>query len=766
MRILAITLPLMLLVQLSFSQVVENGRANLSAIDFRSNEPIQLDGQWHFKFNQFLTWNDVFKLEADSSADQIDVPSIWTGKTIGGKELPGTGFATYWLKLKLPENHPKLAFKIKDASNACRIYLDDSLLSEVGVAGKSKATTIPNSRSHVIPFHTDKTEVVLRIQMANFHYRVGGLWESIWIGEAEKLRAEHFRVTLQTMLIIGIALAFMCYHLLLFFLRKRNQSTLFFALFCFVIAVRMFSTDNMIILDIFPSLSWFWRIRLDVFSFYLSIPAALLFSVSVFKDDFPKLISKIAMGIGFAATALCLITPANIYSQLIPPYRFYAFAIFILLVIGLVSAIKNNREGAKTYALGYVVILICSANDILLGANLINSTEIVSYGIIVLLIVKSLLLARQYARAFQEAESLSIALKDANKMLEQKVQERTAEIERKNYDLADKNRLLTVSEEELKQNAEELKVINDNLAKAKLEIEEMFLQEQKNLNQLKSTQVKLIQAEKMASLGQMTAGIAHEINNPINFVSGGVQGIKLVLEELARVFGRYEKLKNYNSIEDLIKGIESIKVLEEEISINEAKKEALQLLRDIELGATRTAEIVKGLQRFSRSDDTSITAIDIHEGINATLVILKHKFKRKEVEVLTDYATEMPMISCYSSQLNQVFMNLIANAIDAVEKGGKIKISTKVLEEAIKITISDNGVGMSEEVKSQIFDPFFTTKEIGKGTGLGLSISYGIIEKHQGEITVESEFGQGTSFIITLPKGLSPLNLADDLAQK
>jgi signal transduction histidine kinase len=248
--------------------------------------------------------------------------------------------------------------------------------------------------------------------------------------------------------------------------------------------------------------------------------------------------------------------------------------------------------------------------------------------------------------------------------------------------------------------------------------------------ELKDTQQQVIQQEKMASLGQLTAGVAHEINNPINFVSANVNPLK----------------RNFTELVDLIKNKKEFS----DDELNYTISESYQLLTGIEEGSRRTAEIVKGLRNFSRLDEEEMKKANINEGIESTLVLLRNKLTHSNIELIKSFE-ELPEIECYPGQLNQVFMNILSNAIDAIGRDGKIAIATSKENDGVKISIRDNGKGMSEEVKQKIFDPFFTTKDVGKGTGLGLSISYGIIKKHNGRIEVNSAESTGTEFVLTLP---------------
>ncbi|MEO5675687.1 MAG: ATP-binding protein [Chitinophagales bacterium] len=266
------------------------------------------------------------------------------------------------------------------------------------------------------------------------------------------------------------------------------------------------------------------------------------------------------------------------------------------------------------------------------------------------------------------------------------------------------------------------------------------------LDALRQAQSQLVHSEKMASVGQLTAGIAHEINNPINFVSSNVNPLKKDIGDIMNLLEMYSTLNESNYTTRMAE----IKVHRNRIDLKYTMDEINSLIRGIEEGSRRTAEIVKGLRSFSRLNDEEMVKAEINEGIESTLLLLQNKLRHQNIEVIKSFG-DIPEINCFAGQLNQVFLNLLSNAIDAIGHDGKVFITTEVKNDNIKISIRDTGPGMTPEIKQRIFDPFFTTKEVGKGTGLGLSITYGIIEKHRGKVEVRSEVGKGTEFIISLP---------------
>jgi signal transduction histidine kinase len=298
------------------------------------------------------------------------------------------------------------------------------------------------------------------------------------------------------------------------------------------------------------------------------------------------------------------------------------------------------------------------------------------------------------------------------------------------------NRLLTLRNEEINHQKEEIASQRDNL--------------EQTYNHLKNTQGQLVQSEKMASLGQLTAGVAHEINNPINFVSAGIDSLKDNFTDITEVAEAYFAL---NAEEDNKLKLQKLHKLRKDSEVEELIEESRQLFKSIKNGANRTTEIVKSLKNFTRLDENTIKQADLQEGLDSTLVILSSQMKDR-IEVVRHYGNIEP-IACYPGQLNQVFMNILSNAIQAIKGEGTIWIQTYKNNECAIVKIKDSGIGMNEEVKKHIFEPFFTTKDVGEGTGLGLSISYSIIEKHHGKIEVESTPGLGTEFIIKLPLQLA-----------
>ena len=263
--------------------------------------------------------------------------------------------------------------------------------------------------------------------------------------------------------------------------------------------------------------------------------------------------------------------------------------------------------------------------------------------------------------------------------------------------------------------------------------------------QLKTTQTQLVSAEKMASLGQLTAGIAHEINNPVNFISGNIHPLRTDIDDLLALIDAYRKAVQQQGLQGQFQAVQQ---QEQELDLGYLREEIRDLLTGIEEGAHRTTEIVSGLRNFARLDNDEYKRFDLHQGLDSTLALLRSHLDG--IEVLRDYG-DLPGVECYPGKLNQVFMNILTNAIQAMPEGGMIHLATRTLGDEVEIAIRDTGQGMDEKTLDRVFEPFFTTKDVGQGTGLGMSISHGIIRQHHGRIEAQSKVGQGTDILIRLP---------------
>jgi signal transduction histidine kinase len=502
----------------------------------------------------------------------------------------------------------------------------------------------------------------------------------------------------------GALFIMLFYNLFLFFSLK-DKSYLAYVFFIFINILLQASFSGHLtqyILGEYP----YWA-RLSIPLLMSATPIGMGIFTILFLDTkrfVPKIHTFLIVLIGLSSLNLLL----SFFVNRIVATPIAGMLIMLISVVIFIAGVQGWRKGykaARFFMTAWSVLILAALVTSLRNFGLIPSTLLTRMDVKIALLLEvvflSLALADKYNwfRRDKEAAQLEILRlhENANKELEAQVILRTAELNQ-------------------------------------------------SLDDLKLAQMQLIQSEKMASLGELTAGIAHEINNPINFVASSLQPLKRNLESLKSLIDQYDDYAEQPSPDKL----QEIVDYKEEIDYDYTKDEIEMLLGSIQDGATRTTEIVKSLRNFSRLDEADRKKACLNEGLESTLLILQSNLKQKKIRLVKSLG-EIPEIQCYAGQLNQVFMNILNNAIQAMPNQGTLTVKTFLDTNGIKIAISDTGSGIPEAILSKIFDPFFTTKQVGEGTGLGLSISYGIVKKHNGTIEVESEVGKGSTFVIQLP---------------
>jgi two-component system, NtrC family, sensor kinase len=559
-----------------------------------------------------------------------------------------------------------------------------------------------------------------------FYLRVRGhkqILMPIRIIQEEKLIGEVSNQTLWFGIYCGIVIVMFLYNLFVYYSIK-DRSYLYYVLHTFFIGLTQASLIGFTYKYLWPDSPWFGNYSVFLFTCLVSIVGVQ------FLIEFMH-IRKIAPKIYVLLKFFQLIYLVFIISSLLGFYSFtFGLILFtqpIVAIIILIISIYLYKQGyaeAKYYLIGWSSLMVGIVIYVLKDYGVLPYNTFTAYSIL-------------FGSA-AEVTLLSFALADKINIFKQdkeRSQEETLNALKENERIIREQNLIL--EEKVKERTEALETTNHNLNDA--------------LDNLKEAQSQLVDSEKMAGLGQLTAGIAHEINNPINFVTSNIKPLELDIIDLDNVITMYEKLDFNAELQPQISKIESFK---KQIDIVFVREEIKSLLSGISEGAKRTAEIIRSLKNFSRLDENDTKPVDLNEGLASTLVLVKNTFP-DHLTVVKEFG-EIPKVECLPGKINQVFMNLISNAVHAIKNKdskdpGTLTIKSWQDGEYVKISIRDTGTGMSDAVKQRIFEPFFTTKDVGEGTGLGLSIVFRIIESHHGNIDVITNLGEGTEFIINLP---------------
>ncbi len=657
-------------------------------------------------------WNALDSLEIQLDPDMLS-EADWTG--VG------------WFRLHLRVDSDlwdrSLALVYFQAG-ACEIYLDGQLVHSLGKVGDSRETEeaylVSVDNPEVIPIRFSKrADHVIAVRYSNFWamdnehlgFPVGiGLGFSEFVDGVEKKVTQVRRRTTYQVFFAVVPLAFTLLHVLFFLFYPQSRENLYYALFA----------GSISLLVIAPLQTSFLTGSRAFFVFVLIFKAALTFTVvfsmrflyHIFLDAPPGFF-KLVSAIGILMFLFSWFIPLNYY-------YYFALVAFLEMLRVVLIGICRKKEGALIIGAGCGAFILACTYQILMEIQYLEHDHSFTYvyGILALVVSMSVYLARNFARTSKDlAEQLNQVKELSERTLEQERQAREHERRAREEEMA---RKLVEADNALKakelEEAHKRQRVLDELAETNRELQE--------------TQTHLIQSEKMASLGNLVAGIAHEINTPVGAINS-------MHDTLIRAVGKLKETLETT--------------LSEAYNENRAMQASLKVIADanrvIATGTERVTGIVRSLRSFARLDEAELKEVDIHEGIDNTLMLVHHDVKNR-IEVVKAYG-DIPPIVCYPSRLNQVFLNLLVNASQAIEGEGEIGIRTVMVDEKVHIAIRDSGVGIPPENLGKVFDPGFTTK--GVGTGLGLSICYQIVKDHRGEIEVESEVGEGTTFTVILP---------------
>jgi signal transduction histidine kinase len=647
--------------------------------------PVELDEGWEHRWG-------------DSPLDTSGVP-VWAYDRGSDGEwqpfditerLPEGEGEYIWCRVRLP------AGEWRDPALACavylpfEIYLEDRLVFSSGDVGPSPGAKFQGLRHYVAPIPHDfqGRALTLRIYWGKRHYYSPRVRISLG-SNADQVQGMISSGLDQV--ILGFLLVIIGLFGLYTFLRGQGRIALSFGLLSVCVGLyTMSGASTRPFLPDAPALWWYvFYIGLYFFPVGMWSFFELVFAPS--GGRFFRRLWQLHLIYGLLFLLLDIAGVMPFYSG-IQPMMLMLIGGMIGLFVTLLRTASVAGPEIKILAFGSVVVMLFGLHDILVGFQLLPwDLFVFHWGLFLFVLLLAFLLERRFAEAHKSLRISKERLEEYSHTLEDRVAERTRDLSQKNDQLEDA------------------------------------------LSELKETQNQLVMREKMASLGNLVAGVAHEVNSPVGAVNSAA-------DVSSRCISRMNSVLEESP-------------LCEEVAENRPFQQAMTLLKEntrlIVTAGERIATIVKSLRNFARLDEAEFQSADLHEGLDSTLTLVHHELKNR-AEVIRDYG-EIPLVECFPNQLNQVFMNLLVNAAQAIEGKGTVTIRTSADAEKVYVEIADTGKGISSEHLGRIFDPGFTTKGVGVGVGLGLSISYNIVQKHHGEIDVESEPGKGTSFTLSLP---------------
>jgi signal transduction histidine kinase len=631
-----------------------------------------------------------------------------------------------------------LKITVRNASTVEDLMLefDQSLLLDIQFYRPKNGKWELNQSGELYPFHSrlnnyHKFIYDLHIpadSTVTYYARIKSTHEMqmpIFLGDEAHMDDSNLTKNILFGVFFGIILVMFFYNLFIYFSVK-DPIYLYYVLYIFIVGMAQSTIEGYCFHYIWPDNSFLATRSFFLLTAFVNI-SGLEFTRKFLQTS--KFIPKLDKISYFLYTIYAIVIVLTFRGKLYVSYQIlqlFAGIVSLYMLTIAVTIAKTGYRPAKFFLIAWMPLIVGIIVWILKDYNVFSYNVFTNYSITFGSAMEVILLSFALAdkinifkaekersqeetlKALQENERI---IREQNVVLESKVRERTVELSESNQELG------------------------------------------KTLEDLKQAQSQLVESEKMASLGQLTAGIAHEINNPINFVTANIKPLKRDIDMMFDAFSFIENISLSDApAEEKQSQIDEYK---EELDFDYLVIEINDLLKGIKEGAGRTAEIVKGLKIFSRLDEDDLKVADINEGLDSTLVIANNLLNNN-IKVIKAYS-DIPAIECYAGKLNQVFLNIISNGVYAVHKkfadttGGEIVITTSNDDEFIYVNIKDNGTGMEEKTQKKIFEPFFTTKDVGEGTGLGMSIAYNTIKKHNGQILLNSTPGEGTEFILKLP---------------
>lgn len=671
--------------------------------DIHTDGKIALSGEWELYWGQLLQPEDFNATNAPAPI-YISVPQAWKKVEIDGTIIEPKGYATYRLVIKLPEPGD-IGIKMPVENSFYRLWINGEFIDESEMITNGLLKTY---QKYVYAYVTTETpEVEIIWQLGNELMPRGGVFESPYIGNEPDMRQWEKTSVIFEIMLIGSLLIMAFFNLTLFVMRKKEAGSLIFAIFAFVMVGTVIFSGEIMLISYIIELRWMIVYRISTILILLAISAFYHFLHYLYWQD-----SSILYIVLTDSLILILVLLTIVFPDRLVPYMGYLFMIFWVTSVGIaltvIKAVRKKRSGVYLIIIGSLCFFGTSFADYLAMTGMIESPNLTWVGLFILVAFQSILLAQRFSQSLNRSERLTYELETKNKALNNLTDQLEIKVEERTRELTDA------------------------------------------LDHLKRIQNQVIVQEKLASLGKLTAGIAHEIKNPLNFVNNfSLISVELISElktDLSRVYDRLDAAVRENVEENF----ELLKTNIEKI--NEHGK--------------RADGIVKAMLLHSREKSGEASRTDINDLIEEYLNLSYHGMRALDpsfiVTIERNFAPDLKPIIVFRQDLGRVFMNLFNNAFYSVNEkrtasgspdyAPGLEVTTSVSGEYVEIRVRDNGTGIPQDVQNRIFTPFFTTKPTGQGTGLGLSLTHDIIvQVHRGEIDIGSVEGEYAEFTVRLP---------------
>ena len=672
--------------------------ADDGVLDLRTWSPeregsVKLDGEWHFSWGTLVQPADSV---GPTTGGTISVPGSWRGWKIDGRPLEAYGYASHRLTVLMPPEPGSLFIHVPVVSSAFRFFVNGALVTSRGQVGRSLSAEAPEWRPTVEPLPPVEGVLEILVLVSNFHHNRGGLIRSIELADARHapfFREAHVALDL---FLTGALLIMGVYHLAFFALRRNDPAPLYFGLFCFAIAVRTLATgDEVYLLRILPNLRWEMLQKVLALSFAAAIPLFSAFVRSLFPSVYPRWALWSIAALASLMSLIAITFPAHVHTWFDLPYQIATILACIVVMHVLLISLRKRLPGAAVFLGGFVVLFATTINDILYGNGIIGSVDLVGVGLLIFVLAEAFLISRRTAAAILTVETQSRELAAVN---------RAYEAERDRSTRAEQQRLF------MEQEARE-------------------------------QQRRLVESNRLSSLGVLVAGVAHEVNNPNHAVLLNAQFLVHAVPELV------------TALDQCMEGERDVRIAG--MAYRELRERLPEIAGTIKLGSERIAAIVSELKSYARDDsERALGRVDINCVVSAAVSLAGYLLK-----TCTDYprvklAPRLPAVMGSRQRLEQVVLNLLQNACQALRaRSETIEVRTEYNARTceVVVTVRDQGRGMDDQTLARITNPFFTTKRELGGTGLGLSVSSSIVKQHQGSLVFRSTFGKGTEAIVRLP---------------